>query len=322
MQHLRFSLLTLCLAAFVYAVPGNAQQMPKIRVASAFAGLWDTTQPTFCAERGEFAKAGLDVSVTYVPGGTITALAARAADIGYSPGTNAVLAAFRQGAKLKIISAEFRGQNDTFFYVLADSPIKTVDDLKGKTVGYPRPAGPSENILIGLEAERNLDFKRVATGRVDATFTMTMTRQIDVGYSFPPALMDKVDDGQIRVLFSGDIVKSQRDITNRVIIVTDDFLQRHRTDVVKFMRVLDQCIDWAYANKAEALKAYATMNKVDVKIATRALEFYDRSVLAFGPLIGLDQVVKESIAAKFIDKPLSASEQQQLIDIVYTTPKK
>lgn len=322
MRYVRLLFLTVCLAASTHAVAANAQQQQKIRVASAWAGLWDTSQPTLCAQRGEFAKAGLDVEINFVPGATVMALATRGADISYSPGTSAVLAAFRQGVKLKIISPEFRGQGDTFFYVPAASPIRTVDDLKGKTVGYPRQGGPTENLLVGLGAERKLNFKRVATGPTDATHTLVMTRQIDVGYGIPPALIGKIGKGELRVLFTGDLVKSQRDVSTRVIAVSDDFLKRKRATVVQFMRVLDQCIDWAYANKDQAAKAYAAIVKVDTNIAKRTMDFYDRSTLNFGPLSGLDQVMKESVQARFIDKPLSDSEQQQLIDIVYTTPTK
>ncbi|MER2536463.1 MAG: ABC transporter substrate-binding protein [Rhizobiaceae bacterium] len=322
MKHISLALVLSGIVAFAHAGQANAQQPQKIRVASAWAGLWDTSQPAFCQQRGEFAKAGLDVEVTFVPGASVTALASHAADIAYSPSTATVLGAFRQGAKLKIISAQFRGQNDTFFYVPSDSPIKTVADLKDKTIGFPRPGGPSENILIGLEAEQHLGFKRMATGPADATYTLVMTRQIDVGYGIPPALLGKVEEGQLRVLFTGDIVKSQRETTSRVVAATDEFLTKHRDAATTFMRVLDQCIDWAYANKPEAVKAYAEMNKIDAKTAEKALQFYDRSALAFGPLSGFDQIVSEAIAAKFIDKPVSESEQRQVIDILYTTPAK
>jgi NitT/TauT family transport system substrate-binding protein len=322
LRSVRFLIVAVCFAATTLAGTANAQQKQTIRVVSAWAGLWDTTQPTLCSDRGEFAKAGLDIDITFSPGATVMALATRSADISYSPGTSAILAAFRQGVKLKIISTEFRGQNDTFFYVRSDSPIRTVNDLRGKTVGYPRQGGPTENLIIGLAAERNLEFKRVATGSTEATHTLVMTGQIDVGYAFPPALIDKVGNGQLRVLFAGDLVKSQHDITTRVVTVREEFLQNNRAAVVKFLRVLDQCIDWSYANQDAAVKSYAAINKVDNNVARRSLEFYDRAALAFGPISGLDQVMKEAIRSKFIDKPLSASEQQQLIDIVYTTPKK
>lgn len=322
MKYISLAVVLSGFVAFASASEANAQQPPKIRVASAWAGLWDTSQPAFCQQRGEFAKAGLDVEVTFAAGSTVIALASQAADIAYSPGTATVLGAFRQGAKLKIVSAQFQGQNDAFFYVPSDSPIKTLADLKGKIIGFPRVGGPSENILIGLEAEQHIGFKRTATGPSDATYTLVMTRQIDVGYAIPPALIDKVEDGQLRVLFSGDIVKSQSETTSRVVVAAEGFLEQNREAITTFLRVLDGCIDWAYANKAEAVKAYAEMNKVDVKIAERAMQFYDRSALAFGPLKGVDQIMKDAIAAKAIDKPLSESEQRQAIDILYTTPAK
>src|ERR1051325_1134232 len=161
MQHLRRLSLAALAVAIAWGSPVHAQKLEKVKVATTFLGLWDTSQPTFCKDRGEFAKAGLDVDVISTRGGSenVQAVIAGGMDIGYSPGTNAVLAAYMQGAKIKIISAEFMGQNDTFWYVLADSPIKTIDDIRGKSVGFPRPGGAGEAILLALRSERNLDFK-------------------------------------------------------------------------------------------------------------------------------------------------------------------
>jgi NitT/TauT family transport system substrate-binding protein len=305
------------------ASQAHAQTTEKVKVATTFLGLWDTSQPTFCKDRGEFSKAGLDVEITSTRGGSenVQAVTAGGMDIGYSPGTNSVLAAYAQGAKIKIISSEFLGQNDTYFYVRADSPLKTIDDIKGKSVAYPRPGGSSEGVLLGLKAERQIDFKAVATGAMDATFTMVMTKQIDVGYSVLPNQLDAVAKGDIRVLFSGDDVKSQRAISGRTIIASADFVKNRRAALEKFMRVLDGCIDWAYANEAESSKMYAALNKVDAQTAAKALAFYKRSALAFGPMIGWDDVVKQSLDAKFISTPPTPDQVKDLVDIVYTTGK-
>jgi NitT/TauT family transport system substrate-binding protein len=315
------------LAALVVAATGgltvHAQAMDKVKVATTFLGLWDTSQPTFCKDRGEFSKAGLDVDVISTRGGSenVQAVTAGGMDIGYSPGTNSVLAAYMQGAKIKIISTEFIGQNDTYFYVRADSPLKTIDDIKGKSVAYPRPGGASEGVLLGLKAERHIDFNAVATGAMDATFTMVMTKQIDVGYSILPNQLDSVAKGDIRVLFSGDDVKSQRDISGRVIIASADFVKNHRATLSKFLPVLDGCIDWVYAHEAESSKMYAALNKVDAPTAAKALAFYGRSALAFGPLTGWDEVVKQSLDAKFISAPPTSDQVKDLVDIIYTTGK-
>ena len=323
MRHLRYSFLVALAVATTWQSPVHAQAMEKVKVATTFLGLWDTSQPTFCKDRGEFSKAGLDVEVTSTRGGSenVQAVTAGGMDIGYSPGTNSVLAAYVQGAKIKIISTEFIGQNDTYFYVRADSPLKTVDDIKGKSVAYPRPGGSSEGVLLGLKAERQIDFKAVATGAMDATFTLVMTNQIDVGYSILPNQLDAVAKGDIRVLFSGDDVKKQRAISARTIIASADFVKNRRATLEKFMRVLDGCIDWAYAHEDESSKMYAALNKVDASTAAKALAFYKRSTLAFGPMLGWDDVVKQSLDAKFISAPPTPDQVKDLVDIVYTTRK-
>ena len=310
-------------AAGVGMIAQPALAQDKVKVATTFLGLWDTSQPTLCQERGEFKKAGLDVEVTSTRGGSenIQAVIAGGMDIGYSPGLNAVLAAYAQGNKLKVVSAEFLGQNDTFFYVPKDSPIKSTKDLNGKTVAFPRPGGASEALLLAFKHDSKLDIKPVATGGMDATMTMTMTKQVDVGYSIPPAGLAAVDEGKIRVLFAGDDVKSQANITGRVIVVKADYLAKHRAVVGKFLETLDKCIDWAYANKAESSKFYGKLNKVDAKIAEKGIAFYDRKTLAFGPIKGMDQTMKQAVEGKFLAKPLTADELKDLVDIVYTTKK-
>lgn len=300
-----------------------ALALEKVKVATTFLGLWDTSQPTFCKERGEFEKAGLDVEVTSTRGGSenIQAVIAGGMDIGYSPGTNAVFAAYAQGNKLKIVSSEFLGQNDTFFYVPKDSPIKSTADLNGKTVAFPRPGGASEALLLAFKNESKLNFKPVATGGMDATMTMAMTKQVDVGYAIPPSGLAAVDEGKIRVLFAGDDVKSQANLTGRVIVAKADYLQKKREVVKKFLTVLDRCIDWAYANKAESSKMYGALNKVDPKIAEEGIAFYKRKTLAFGPIMGLKDVMQQAVDSKFLTKPLTDAQLKDLIDIVYTSKK-
>lgn len=301
-------------------IPTASQALEKVKVNASFVGLWDTSQPTFCKERGEFEKAGLDVQITSTRGGseTVQAVTAGGADIGYSPGTNAVLAAFMGGAKIRIISSEFIGQNDTYFYVPANSPIKTVNDIQGKTVAFPRPGGSSESILLALKQERpDLKFKMVATGKLGATHTMLMTGQIDVAFSFPPYGLDRVKSGKMRVVFSGDIAKTKRDITGRVNIASEEFVTKRRPVAIKFMQVLNKCIDWMYTNKAAARKMYAKINKIDEGVAEEGMKYYSRESLAFAPIKGLDKSIQQAIDAKFINKAPSKAQLDKLIDIVY-----
>ncbi len=304
-----------------WTAAAQAQSVEKLKVATTFLGLWDTSQPAFCQERGEFRKVGLDVDVLSTRGGSenVQAVTAGGVDIGFSPGSNSVLAAFMHGGKIKIISSEFIGQNDSYFYVPAESPIRVIDDIKGKSVAYPRPGGAGEAILLGLKAERHLDFKAVAGGGMDAIFTMTMTRQIDVGYSVPPSQLDAVEKGQIRVLFSGDDVKSLSEITTRFVIASDSLLTTRPGVAEKFLKTLDGCIDWAYAHRDEAAKQFADLSKVDPAVADKAIGFYQRSTMAFGPIQGVEEVIRQAVDGKFIDAALTDAQLKDVIDILYKT---
>jgi hypothetical protein len=51
------------------------------------------------------------------------------------------------------------------------------------------------------------------------------------------------------------------------------------------------------------------------------LAFYKRSTLAFGPMAGWAEVVKQSLDAKFISAPPTPDQVKDLVDIVYTTGK-
>ena len=90
------------------------------------------------------------------------AVITRAVDIGYGAGLSAVLAAQMQGADIKVIGSGFIGNSDSFFYVPADSPIKTIDDLKGKSIAYSRPGAVSEVLLRDLSTEKHIEFKTVS----------------------------------------------------------------------------------------------------------------------------------------------------------------
>jgi NitT/TauT family transport system substrate-binding protein len=296
-----------------------AQPMEKIRVAVSFVGLWTSSQPTFCRDRGEFRKAGLDVDIVSTRGGSenVQAVLTGAVDIGYGPGIASVLAAAMQGANIKLISSGFVGQSDSFFYVRSDSPIKSIEDLKGKTLAFTRPGAVSEAILLALKTERKIDFKTVSGGAMDAIFAMTMTKQIDVGYSVPPFGLDAERKGDIRVVFNGDAIESQRDVVSRVNIANSDFVRLRREIAVRFLKVLNQCIAWMYENKTEGVKIYAALNKIDEGVASGALIYYPQSKMTLAPLLGFDAAIKQAIGDKFIDKAPTQEQIKGLVDILY-----
>jgi ABC-type nitrate/sulfonate/bicarbonate transport system substrate-binding protein len=108
-------------------------------ISGVIAGLW------VAAEANYFDKYGLDAKLVYIP----TALQATRvimsgdAPIGLSGGTPVVNAALG-GAELVMIGGI---ANVPAFYIMASPEIKTVADLKGKTLGVTRFGSPTDFAL-------------------------------------------------------------------------------------------------------------------------------------------------------------------------------
>jgi NitT/TauT family transport system substrate-binding protein len=225
-----------------------------------------------------------------------------------------------QRAKIKIVGGYMTGQNDSFFYVPADSPIKSVEDIAGKSVAFSRPGSVSEQILFTLKKDRNIDFRMVSGGGLDTIFTMTMTKQIDVGVAIPPSILDMVENGRVRIVFTGDDVPSLRNLTSRVTIMRDDFVAGRRPVATKFFQVLDQCVDWMYANPAEAAKMFGALNKVSDEIARRSISFYPRTKMNLD-LLGFRESLEDAIDNKFIEKMPSEAQIKNMLDLIEVSRK-
>ncbi|MBM3573041.1 MAG: ABC transporter substrate-binding protein [Alphaproteobacteria bacterium] len=96
-------------------------------------------------EQGLFAKAGINVKgVVAAQGGGAGVRTVLAADnkttLGYAVvSLTAAVAAIERGEDLKIVNEGARSTVDIVLFVKKDSPLKSIEDLKGKSIGVDRP---------------------------------------------------------------------------------------------------------------------------------------------------------------------------------------
>ena len=55
---------------------------------------------------------------------------------------------------MKIVSAQITGVPDLFWYVKADSAVKTMKDMNGRTMGYSRPGSSTHLVAMALGGAR------------------------------------------------------------------------------------------------------------------------------------------------------------------------
>ena len=187
-------------------------------------------------------------------GETVQAVIAGSADIGAGVGVAGVMRAYSKGAPVRVLAPMFTGTGDLYWYVRADSPLKTLKDATDKnTVAYSTSGSSSNNIVIAFVEELGLKAKPTATGGQPGTLTAVMTGQIDIGWGAPPFGLKEIKEGKIRIIAHGSDVPSLRGQTVRVLIANSNALSARKDAFVRFMAAYRESVDWMYSDPA-ALK--------------------------------------------------------------------
>src|SRR5207302_9289975 len=104
-------------------------------------------------------------------------------DIGIGLGTHALLGAYLKGAPIRGIGASFTSADEQYYYVLADSPVKTMKDAGGKSIAISTNGSASNMFALHLARHFGVDLEPQPAGNYTATLTQVLTRQLDIGWS-------------------------------------------------------------------------------------------------------------------------------------------
>src|SRR6185295_14197889 len=242
---LRIALPLLALAVIVS--PAAAQDTLKIAIGQI--NNWENQAPTLGEDAGIFKKHNLKIESfgTQGAGETIQAVISGSADLGAGVGLAGAMRAFSKGAPVRVLLPAFTGTGDLYWYVRADSPIKTLKDATAQnTIAYSTSGSSSNNIVVAFQQELGLKAKATATGGPPGTFTQVMTGQIDIGWAAPPFALKEIREGKIRIIARGSDVPSLHGQTVRVIIVNANALKEKKDAIMRFAAGYREAADWMY----------------------------------------------------------------------------
>ena len=312
------SKMLVCAAAAV--VSGHAIGEDQVRAAVGQRGNWDTLIISQGTEAGIFKRENIEVAITWTRGGaeTLQAVITDSADVAIANGILGVIGAVSKGAPVRIVSSEMTGAPDIYWYVKAESPIKSMKDMDGKTMGYSRPGSSTNLVALALADYFKVKPKLVSTGGIPGTRTQVMSGQIDAGWAVPHFNFDLVNDGKIRIITRGSDVPDLNEQAVRVNVASVKFLTERRDVARRFMKAYHDSLEWIYANPDKSVAFYATFNKVSPQIAKQTFESFPKAALAPWPVKGLKQNLDAALENKQLAKPMSESEApKMLFDFVY-----
>ena len=303
--------------ASLMLLPMGAAAEDTLKLAVGAPNNWDSGISDVGLRAGIFKKHGLDLQILYTQGGgeTMQAVISGSADIGISAGTAGVMGAFAKGAPLRIIAAGTTGAGDLYWYVPANSPIKSFKDLDGKTVGYSTNGASTHTTLLALIKYYGVAATPIASGAAAVTLTQAMSGQIDVGWASPPFGLKQLQDSTIRIIARGSDVPSTRDQTVRVHIANADVVAQRHDAIVRYMQAYRESLDFLYDNP-EGVKLFAQYAKVDEPLAKRIRdEFLPKDAEQPDRVTGIAAMTESAIAFKVLQEPLTQAQLDTLIQI-------
>ncbi len=302
------------------AYAASAQDALKLAIGQR--GNWETAVSEIGHRAGIFKKHGIDLDLLYTAGAgeTLQAVISGAADIGIGVGTSGALSAYSKGAPVRGIASATVGSNDLYWYVKADSPIKSLKDATEKTTIAYSTTGSSTNMLVlGFLKTFNLKSKAEKTGSPPATLTAVMSGQIDIGWAAPPFGLKQIEEGQIRIVGRGSDVPSTRNQTVRLLIANANKLAKDKAVITRYMDAYRETLDFMYSDP-KALALYKDFAGIPENLTKKAMaDFYPKVALDPDRIEGIDSVMTDAVAMKFIPAPLT---KEQLAEFFQIPPRK
>ncbi len=311
---MRKALVAAAMSAAFLAGPAGAQDMLKIAIGQI--NNWENQAPTLGQDI--FRKHGLGIEAvgTQGAGETIQAVISGSADLGAGVGVAGAMRAFAKGAPVRVLLPAFTGTSDLYWYVKADSPIKTLKEAtESNTIAYSTSGSSSNNIVVGFVQELGVKAKPTATGGPPGTLTAVMSGQIDIGWAAPPFGIKEIKEGKIRILARGSELPSLRGQTVRAIIVNADALKSKKDAIMRFAQAYREAADWMYADP-KAIEMYATKLNQPLELIKESIaEFHPQPAMQTEEMKDLDGAVRDAVALKFLDAPLSKDQLAEFLQI-------
>jgi len=283
---------------------------------------WENQSPTLGQQVGIYKKHGVTVEMTGSQGAgeTIQAVISGSADLGGGVGVAGALRAMSKGAPIRILLPAFTGTSDLYWYVKADSPLKSLKDTtEQNTIAYSTNGSSSNNIVLAFKEELGAKAKPTPTGGPPGTMTAVMSGQVDIGWAAPPIGLKEIKEGKIRIIARGSDVPSLRGETVRSIIVNANSLKTKHDAIMKFVDAYREAVDWMYSDP-KAMQMYAEKMKIPIELVQQsAKDFQPKSTMQTDEMKDMDGIIRDAIKLKFLEKPLT---KEQIAEFIQIPPRK
>lgn len=273
-------------------------------------------------EAGFYKQEGLDADLIFIPSSPIAAKATLAGDVAISAQNSQVIAdSGLQGGDLVALGAVV---NIVPFYIMAIPEIKTVADLKGKSMGISRFGAATDFgtrmflAKYGLEPNKDVAFVQIG-GMPEIALALAKKLIAAAPMSYPMAAVAEQQGARLLA----NLVKDEIPFVHLTLTTTKRFVKERRPQAKAFLRAYGRAMYFIHSRKEETKAIFEKYTKVkDPKILEGSLkygyEFMEKVpfVKSAGFQVTLDEITRTNPKAK-LAKPqqfFDNSLVQELVD--------
>ncbi len=301
----------------VMSALGSARATTVVRVGQPQAGTFQFVPLQVGIEAGIFKQHGIDVQVTDFGGGPRVQQALAADSIDIAIGSGPELALEVKGAPEIAVAAMADAPYSVLLAVLKDSPIKTAEDLKGKTVSVSSKG--SLTYWLAQELSRQLGwgsngFTIAPLGTTATQMAALKTHQIDGMIVEANAGYRLEEDGTGRVLVQfGDRIKT---FHIYILYARRAFAAANPDAVRGFLAGWFDTITYMHTHRDQTIDIVRRTAQVSQTIATRD---YDELMGMFNRTGHFDPKALAVLARSFVEMGTltSAPDMQSLVTEKY-----
>jgi ABC-type nitrate/sulfonate/bicarbonate transport system substrate-binding protein len=297
-----FRAIGACIALALTAATGAASADTKLRVGKAQAGQFAFVPVHVGVETGIFKKHGLDVEISNFGGDAklLQALTADAIDIALGGGPT--IAFVQKGTPMLGVAALADAPGTIMMVVLKDGPVKTEDDLKGRTVSVSTAGSLTYWLAKELSRQKgwgNDGIKIAPLGTPTAQIAALKTGQVDGVVTETSSIfrLEEQGVGRILVRFSDHI----KDFHVHAAFASRKAIDGNPEAIRAFLAGWFESVRWMKDHKEQTVEIAARMADVPKTVAAKN---YDEIM----PVFSLDGRFKpkalEVLAGSFVDMGL------------------
>ena len=255
-----------CAAALLVLVVNHSQAHAQ-KLVIAWTSVSAFNSPFWIMpEVGFYKQEGLDVDTIFILSSPTAAKATLAGDIAISAQNSQVVAdSGLAGGDLVAIGAAV---NMVPFYLMSTPEIRTIADLKGKSVGISRFGAASDfgtRMFLakhGLEANKDVAFVQIG-GQPEIAAALAKKLIAAAAMSQPMAAVAEQQGARLLA----NMVKDEIPFVHLAITTTRRFIKDKRPQAKAFMRAYARAMHFLYTRKEESLIIFQKYTKVkDAKI--------------------------------------------------------